>query len=209
MHRDFLRFNPIELEVQMELSHHLKNEAYPKSHTSRANHFFTIMTLAQLTDQDFDKMATEIQRISRNASDDDLYTALGKALDDLGYTVSSSKSFEIIHPKMFGGANDKISMLKSYDYVANVKPVTRTNANKEGKKFWKRFKDKLQKAICNDPKIKELMTGNGTLQVYLITGIPLVLAALGLGVLNPVTLAIIAAVFALILKVGFEAYCEI
>ena len=110
---------------------------------------------------------------------------------------------------MFGGANDRISMLKSYDYVANVKPVTRTNANKEGKKFWKRFKKKKKKAICNDPKIKELMTGNGTLKDYLITGIPLVLAALGLGVLNPVTLAIIAAVFALILKVGFEAYCEI
>jgi len=87
--------------------------------------------------------------------------------------------------------------------------LTKANAKKEGKKFWKRFKDKLQKNICNDPKIKELLAGKGSLKDYLITGIPLVLAALGLGVLNPVTLAIIATVFALIIKVGFEAYCEI
>ena len=167
------------------------------------------MTLAQLTDQDFDKMATEIQRISKNVSEEDLYTSLGRALDDLGYAVSSSRSFEILQPKMFGGTNERVNLAKSYDYVANVRPATKAKANKEGKKFWKRFKDKLQRAICNDPKIKDLLTGQGTLKEYLITGIPLVLAALGLGVLNPVTLAIIAAVFALIVKVGFQAYCEV
>jgi len=168
-----------------------------------------MMTLAQLTEQDFEQMALEIQRISRTSTEDELYITLGKALDDLGFAVSTNRSFELIQPKMFGSRGERISMTKSLDYVANVKPTTKVNAKKEGKKFWKRFKDKLQNTICNDPKIKELMTGNGTLKDYLIAGIPLVLAALGLGVLNPVLLAIIAAVFALISKVGFQAYCEV
>ena len=58
-------------------------------------------------------------------------------------------------------------------------------------------------------KIKELLEGDGTLKDYLIAGIPLILAALSIAALNPLALAIIAAVFALIIKVGFQAYCEI
>jgi hypothetical protein len=168
-----------------------------------------MLTLAQMTDQDFERMASEIQSLSRNSPDDELFTAIGKGLDDLGYTVSTSRNYDLILPKMYGLAGDKVSMLKSFNYVANVKPVTKINAKKEGKKFWKRFKEKLQKAICNDPKIRELMEGEGTLKDYLKVGIPLVMAALGLAVLNPVVLAIIAAVFALIVRVGFKAYCEI
>ena len=167
------------------------------------------MTLAQMTEQDFEQMATEIQRISRNNSDDDLYTAIGKALDDLGYAVATNRSFELIQPKMTSSAGARFSMTRSLDYVANARPAKKTDAKKEGKKFWARFRAKLQSTICNDPKIKELLTGNGTFKDYLIAGIPLVLAALGLSVLNPVLLAIIAAVFALIAKVGFQAYCEI
>lgn len=167
------------------------------------------MTLAQMTEQDFEQMATEIQRISRTATEDELYTALGKALDDLGYSVSSGASYNLVQPKMFANQGAHISMARSLDYVVNVKPMTKANAKKEGKKFWARFKAKLKSAICNDPKIKELLTGNGTFKDYLIAGIPLVLAALGLSVLNPVLLAIITAVFALIAKVGFQAYCEI
>lgn len=168
-----------------------------------------MLTLAQMNDQDFEKMAAEIQKISKTSTEDVLYEAIGKALDDIGFAVAADKSFSIIQPKMVNAVGEKFSMMKSLNYVTNVKPVTKLNAKKEGKKFWKRFKDKLQKAICNDPKIKELLTGNGTLKEYLIAGIPIILAAIGLSVLNPVTLAIIAAVFALIIKVGFEAYCEI
>jgi hypothetical protein len=52
------------------------------------------------------------------------------------------------------------------------------------------------------------LEGDGTLKDYLIAGIPLILAALGIGALNPLALAIVAAVVALIVKVGFQAYCE-
>jgi hypothetical protein len=36
-------------------------------------------------------------------------------------------------------------------------------AGKEGNKFWKRFKMKLKRLLCNDPKIRELLEQKGAL----------------------------------------------
>lgn len=103
-------------------------------------------------------------------------------------------------------------MTKSVDFVADPSPILPKDAKAEGRKFWHRFEDKLRSSICNDPKIRELLTGDGKLKDYLIAGVPLVTAALGMAaLLAPYAplLAILAAVFALIAKVGFQAYCEI
>lgn len=168
-----------------------------------------MINLAQLTEADFEKMAQEINEISEKQSEESLLAILGNALHDSGLTVSSSNSFAILQPKMFNEGIEKFSMKKSMDFVSETDPLTPNDAEAEGRRFWQRFKDKLRAAICNDSKIKELLEGDGTLKDYLIIGIPLILAALGVAVLNPVWLAIIAAVFALIMKVGFQAYCEI
>lgn len=168
-----------------------------------------MINLAQLTEQDFEKMAQEIQTISETKSENEIFELIGNALHDSGMTVSTSKTFDIIHPKMYNESLEKFSMEKSFDFVADTEPLTAEDAKEEGRNFWKRFKDKLKSAICNDSKIRDLLTGDGTLKDYLIAGVPLILAALGLGAINPLLLAIIAAVFALIVKVGFQAYCEV
>lgn len=167
-----------------------------------------MINLAQLTESDFEKMALEINEISQTKSETELLELIGNALHDSGMTVSTNDSFEIIRPKMFDEGIERFSIVKSYSFVANTNALKPKDAKKEGEKLWKRLKDKLRKVICTDPKIKELITGNGTLKDFLIAGIPLLLAALGISTLNPVLLAIIAAIFALILKVGFQEYCE-
>lgn len=168
-----------------------------------------MINLAELNEQDFEKMATEIQSVSDTNSEKQLFELLGTALHISGYTVANSNSFDIIKPKMYDEKIEKFSILKSIHYYTAKSALSKKEAEEEGKSFWLRFKDKLKIAICNDPKIKELMTGQGKLKDYLIVGIPLVLAALGVAVLNPILLAIVATVFALIVKVGFDAYCEI
>jgi hypothetical protein len=167
-----------------------------------------MINLAQLTEADFEKMAQEIQEISETQSEDSLLESLGNALHDSGLTISTANSFEILQPKAFNEATEKFSLKKSISFVADRTPITTSEAKEEGRKFWQRFKDKLRSAICNDPKIKELLEGDGSLKDYLIAGIPLILSALGIGALNPLALAIVAAVVALIVKVGFQTYCE-
>jgi len=166
-----------------------------------------MINLAQLTEADFERMAQEINEISETQSEETLLTILGNALHDSGLTISSSNSFEILQPKMFNEGTEKFSMKKSMKFVSDTDPLSPNEAEEEGRRFWQRFKDKLRVTICNDPKIKELFEGDGSLKNYLIIGIPLILAALSI-TLNPLGLVIIATVFALILKVGFQAYCD-
>lgn len=168
-----------------------------------------MINLVQLTEVDFEKMAQEIQEISDQQSEDALFESIGNALHDSGLTTASDNSFEIIQPKVFNEAKEKFSMKKAYSFVADTTPLTIEESKEEGKRFWGRFKDKLKATICNDTKIKALLLGDGTLKEYLIAGIPLILAALGIAALNPLALAIVGAVMALIVKVGFQAYCEI
>ncbi len=165
--------------------------------------------LMQLSGNNLDNVARDVQKISEEMSETELYAIIGNALHDLGYTVAHSNDFEIITPKAYDEKSELISLYKSVSYVANTKALEKDEALKEGKSFWSRFGEKLRSTICSDPKIKSLITGQGTLKDYLTIGIPMVLAALGVGAINPVLLAIIAASFALIVKVGFKAYCEL
>ncbi|PLX08130.1 MAG: hypothetical protein C0596_07470 [Marinilabiliales bacterium] len=166
-----------------------------------------MMIIEDFTGDDFEKMAQEINEISESNTEDEILKLIGNALHDSGMTVVDNNSKGIIKPKMYNPEKEKFNIVKSLNFVADTKSLTPKDAKKEGKKFWKRFKEELQEAICSDDKIKKLMDGKGTLKEYLVVGIPMVLAALGVA-LNPIFLAIIAAVFALIIKVGFRAYCE-
>lgn len=167
-----------------------------------------MINLAELTETDFERMAQEINEISETQSEESLFGILGNALHDSGLTVDTSNSFKILQPKMFNEDDEKFNMLKSMKFVSETKPLSVNEAEEEGRRFWGRFKDKLKVAICTDSKIKELLKGDGTLKDYLIYGIPLIITALGISTLNPVALTIIASIFALIIKVGFQAYCE-
>jgi DNA-binding FrmR family transcriptional regulator len=77
--------------------------------------------------------------------------------------------------------------------------------------FWTSFKTKAQKVICKEKVIVDFFTGEGsyTLKDALKYIIPIVIGALGLSAINPLTLAIIIGVLALIAKIGFKAYCEL
>ena len=165
--------------------------------------------LVHLTEQDFEKMAQDITKISKEKSESELFQVIGNALHDSGYGVSKADNSDLIEPKMFDQTQEKINLLKSVDFVENTDALSAEEAEKEGGRFWRRFTKKLKKMICNNTKFRELLTGESSTKDYLIVGIPLVVTALGMTALNPVLLAIAAAVLALIAKVGFAAYCDL
>lgn len=165
--------------------------------------------LTQLSEQDLEKMAQEITEINESKSEEELFELIGNALHDSGLTVSTSEGFEVIEPKMYDEHVERFNFVKSLAYVADTQPLSPQDAKQEGKKLWQRIKDKVRNVICNDPEVRKLLEGGGTLKEYLKVLIPLILPALGLAALNPILLAIVVAIIALIIKIGVKAYCEL
>jgi predicted RND superfamily exporter protein len=91
----------------------------------------------------------------------------------------------------------------------NNQRIETIEAEKEGKRFWNKFKNSLKTIICNNPKIQELMNGEGDLTSYLKVITLLLLAALGITLITPILLAAIAAILAIIIKIGFNTYCDV
>jgi hypothetical protein len=163
-----------------------------------------MLTETQLTDAYLDELATEVENLKRK-DDDELYRVIGHGLYDGGLAVSKTLSYpRFIQPRENLLKDGILSAEKSFEFVANVQPTTDAEAKKEGKSFM----NKLKKAICTDSQIQNLLTGQATVKEYLRVGIPLLLTALGATVLSPWTLGVIVAVIALILKVGYTAYCD-
>lgn len=78
-------------------------------------------------------------------------------------------------------------------------------ANQKGRKLFERIK----KAVCTNKEIRNFFTGDKDLQYYLKIGIPVILALVSPSLaLGPLGLAIAVIIISLILKVGYEVYCE-
>lgn len=168
-------------------------------------------SLTQLTEADYEKMAQEIEEISKTESEESLYESIGKALRYSGLEVSTDDSFEILRPKALYEPDGIISIKKSFSLVKDdTTAVTQSEDEEEGRTFWDKFKDNLRSVICNDPKIKPLLHSVGTLKEIIKNALPYILTVLGIGLfLTPLASIIVSTVLALILKAGFQAYCQI
>jgi hypothetical protein len=177
----------------------------------------------ELNDLDLEAMANDIETISA-IDESEIFRIIGNSLFREGYSIDSSDENtntigthdlgEIkllqIKPSLIQNTDIRtISALKSVRFINQPLDHTPEDAESEGKKFWEKFKQKLKEEICSNERIREMILGNGSLKDYLLHGIPIVMVALGIAALNPVILAIIVSVFALIIKVGFQAYCDL
>jgi hypothetical protein len=173
--------------------------------------------VAQFSDDDFDRWADEITEL-QSKSDKELFSAIGPSLYEGGLSVSrSTNPFVLVEPREETVSDGRISLTQSVHHVshrgshqasqdgsvAGKANKSAADAAKEGKSFFKRLKT----IICTDPQIVALFSGS-TLQDYLKTGIPFLLALLGLTALNPWVAGLIAATIALIAKIGFRMYCS-
>lgn len=111
-------------------------------------------------------------------------------------------------PKTDGIKAEGLNIETLNQFINNTSTLTEKEAKQEGESFWKLVKVKLQHEICSNKEIEKLMSGEGKLKDYLLIGIPIVIAAIGIPAISPIALPIVVSVFALIIKVGFEAYCS-
>lgn len=162
-----------------------------------------------MSDVDYQQMADQIQSISDAKSEEELYEVIGNGLYDLGYDVAEDESDAVIAVKHEIASYGQVNLSKAFSFVADNASLTIAAASSKGRGFWDRFEKKVKHFICTNPDIQELMNGNGSLREYVKVAIGLILSALGIVALSPVALGIITAVIALIVKIGWQAYCDV
>ena len=73
--------------------------------------------LTQLSENDYQNMAAEIQDISETKSDNELFQIIGNSLHNSGLDVSISNTFSTIQPKVFDHVKKALSFYKAIDLV--------------------------------------------------------------------------------------------
>ncbi len=162
--------------------------------------------LTTLENQDYEELAKEVQQIADTKSEDSLYEILGNAMYDSGLAVSPESFSEATTLRVSIKSNQKFNLIKAMDFVQNSTSLSKEEAKREGKSLFQRIK----REICTNEKIKEFFTGNNALSDYLKTVIPIILAIISSSLaLGPIGLAITVAILALLIKVGYQAYCGV
>lgn len=168
-----------------------------------------MIRLSTFTDTDYERLADAIEQLSTTKSEAQILEIIGNGLRDEGYQVATDDPTRIIEPIAIDQDSRELRFPETIRYVADTEAGAESDAVTTGRNFWQRFTDRLRTYLCTDAGIRKLMSGDGALKDYLKIGIPIVLAGLGIGTLSPVMLAIVASVFALIIRKGWEAYCDL
>lgn len=162
-------------------------------------------TFEDYTKNDYNTIARDIIALSKK-NESELYQVLGHALFDMG--IKTSEKSNVLFERIDKGVSG-ISALKAYKFVASTTPLNKKEAETKGKVFWKKFRNKIRKAICQNESIIAIINGNSTLKDKLALAIPAILAVIGGGVvLGPVYISLISIALAIIIKAGLGAYCE-
>ena len=167
-----------------------------------------IRTVDQLSDEDFGKIASDIDALDKAKDEEQLCELVGNALYDSGLSVTvsdASNAGDILEPVVFESQGDDISIDKAVGFVMDTDALPKSVARRSGKNLMKR----VRQAICNDPKLSKAFSDDATLKDCLKVIIPYLVNLLKLGPLTAPALVIIAGVVALILKVGYKSYCNI
>lgn len=162
--------------------------------------------LATLENQDYEELANEVQKIADTKSEDSLYAVLGNALYNSGLEVAPYDYPEAVMAITSIKSKHKVDFIKTIDFVGNAVPMAKIDAKEQGKGFFQRIK----KEICTNEKIREFFTGKSALADHLKIIIPIILGLISSSLaLGPIGLAIVITILALILKVGYQTYCDI
>jgi len=165
-----------------------------------------VTSFDMLNEHDYEKMASEIEALSAQ-SEAQLYELIGNALYDSGLSVATVPGdFGFLQPVMYNPAVERFSVARVADFVMNTKPLPKPDAQSRGKILL----EKVKKAICEDAAIAALFSDNNkTLKEILKVLLPFIAKVLKISSFNPVVMAIIVAIAAFILKIGYKMYCEV
>jgi hypothetical protein len=133
-----------------------------------------------------------------------LKSAIGNGLYDENLEVNEQAGKIVLEPKAI---NTPAFALQSFMFVKNPTPRNEEDSKQDGEKFFKRLNEKIQKEICTNKTIYSLFMEENNLKSALSQILPIVLAGIAVS-LNAIGMAILIAILALIIKVGYQSYCE-
>lgn len=142
--------------------------------------------------------------ISQKNDLDDLFRTIGNGLYDENLEVIEQAGKIVLEPKAI---NTPTFAMQSFMFVKNANPQSEEDNKQEGEKLFKRINTKIQKEICTNETIYSLFMKENNLKSALSQILPIVLAGIAVS-LNAIGMAILIAILALIIKVGYETYCE-
>lgn len=160
-------------------------------------------TFADLNDKELNLTVEAAENAKERLSQNELIDLLDKLV------MKNSKE-GIIYESGLDEINFETLLAQSEDFIQKNKAL---NFNEEGLFGfnWENFNDKAKKIICKNKVIIDFMQGKGThtLKSTLKDIIPIIVSVLGFGALNPIALAIVIGILAIIASMGFNAYCDL
>lgn len=164
------------------------------------------MKLELLKNQNYAELADQVKEITESKSEDNLYEIIGNALYDSGLELAPQGYTEAAIPLSMNLKTMNYDFLKSVNFVEDTTPISKSEAMKKGKGLWKRIKTEL----CSNNKIKDFFTGDSNLKDNLKMLIPIILGLVSSTLaLGPLGLTIAVTIIALLIKIGYQEYCEI
>ncbi len=156
--------------------------------------------LEKYVESNIDTLVSEVSMLE-GKSEDEILGYVGKMLMTNGYTVSGNVEGNVIVPA------EPVNLQRSFAVFFPADNITKgmTAAAVEGKSFKKR----LKYAVCTNETLIKLFGDNANTSVRDIIkkGLPTVVTVLG-GSIGGFWLAVAAAALALLLKLGYKAYCD-
>lgn len=160
----------------------------------------------KLENQNSNLLASQLQQIINSKSEENLYEIIGNALYDSGLQISSLQYPEATIPITLNEDSTNFNILESIKFIEDTTAITKVEAIIRGKGLLKRIKTQL----CTNETIKNFFTGDNKLTDNLKVIIPIILSLISSTLaLGPVGLAIAVALIALLIKIGYEAYCAV
>jgi hypothetical protein len=152
---------------------------------------------------DIDRLVGDVEAL-RTRSEDDILNYAGNLLVANGLTVSGSESGTVVVT-----AAEVFNLQKSLAAFHLADSAVNAAAAEGGK-----FKERLEYAVCSSPTLYKLLGDNDgnstvkdTIKKSLDIVVPMICSATVAGALAGFWVGLIAAALALMLKIGYAAYC--
>lgn len=78
-----------------------------------------------------------------------------------------------------------------------------------GRGWFERLKEKIKSAFCSSEAIRKFFIEGTALKDFVTKVLPIIIAAIGLGAINPILLAAIVAIITALIKAGYQAVCPV
>lgn len=167
------------------------------------------------SEEELNEIADFVEGELTSISEDEAYDALANGLYDLGYEIENEneededEAIEKFMNPIDTGGHALLGSPKAFINLQNRAELSGLVRNRRGKRFFAKLRRKVKAAICNRESIAEWFQNlvGSSFKDFIKNVIPIILAAIGLSI-NPIVTGIIIAAVILIIKTGYDSFCN-